>query len=99
MTPATAQRAPRRRKTRLSATLERRNAVAMRHRHYVEKIARQPARRLPSSSTEPGDLVPAGALRLLEAAARFDPTRGQSFEAPDTMSRVMRRTWRDLEAA
>jgi RNA polymerase sigma factor for flagellar operon FliA len=54
----------------------------------------------------------AGALGLLEAAARFDPNRGESFEAfaririrgamlddirvRDTMSRDMRRTWRTL---
>jgi RNA polymerase sigma factor for flagellar operon FliA len=106
---ATTTPTPRRRKNRLSATVERRNEVVTRYYHCVEKVARHLARRLPPTA-DLNDLMSAGALGLLEAAARFDPSRGESFEAfaririrgamlddirlRDTMSRDMRRAWR-----
>jgi RNA polymerase sigma factor FliA len=94
--------------------LQRRNALVTRYYHCVEKVAKSLARRLPPS-TELGDLLSAGALGLIEAANRFDPERGESFEAfakirirgamlddirlRDTMSRDMRRSWRILGRA
>jgi RNA polymerase sigma factor for flagellar operon FliA len=101
-------RAPRR---RASTSVERRNAYVTRYYHCVEKVAKMLVRRLPAS-TDFSDLLSAGAVGLIEAAARFDPARGESFEAfakirirgamlddirlRDTMSRDMRRTSRAL---
>jgi RNA polymerase sigma factor for flagellar operon FliA len=109
MTPATETSPPRRWKRRATASLERRNEYVTRYYHCVEKVAKTLARRLPPS-TDLGDLISAGALGLIEAASRFDPARGDSFEAfaririrgamlddirvRDTMSRDMRRAWR-----
>jgi RNA polymerase sigma factor for flagellar operon FliA len=109
MNTATGTRTARPSKRRLSTKLTQRNEVVTRHYHFVEKIARHLARRLPPS-IDLNDLISAGALGLLEAAARFDPARGESFEAfarlrikgamlddirvRDTMSRDMRRAWR-----
>jgi RNA polymerase sigma factor for flagellar operon FliA len=109
MTPATGTQAPRPSKPRLSTKLTKRNEVVTRHYQIVEKVARHMARRLPPS-IDLADLMSAGAVGLLEAAARFDPSRGESFEAfarvrikgamlddirvRDTMSRDMRRAWR-----
>jgi RNA polymerase sigma factor for flagellar operon FliA len=111
MTPTTGTQTLPRTKPRLSTKLTRRNEVVTRHYQIVEKIARHLARRLPPS-IDINDLMSAGALGLLEAAARFDPSRGESFEAfarmrikgamlddirvRDTMSRDMRRAWRTV---
>jgi len=83
----------------------------MRYYHVVEKVAKILARRLPAS-TDLGELVSAGSIGLIEAAARFDPARGESFEAfaririrgamlddirlRDTMTRDMRRASRAI---
>lgn len=99
------------RKKRLSTGLTRRNEIVTRYYHCVESVARNLARKLPPP-TELADLMSAGALGLIEAAARFDPARGDSFEAfaririrgamlddirlRDTMSRDMRRTYRTV---
>ena len=96
---------------RRPATLERRDAYVTRYYPCVEKVAKILARRLPAS-TDIGDLISAGALGLIEAAQRFDPSRGESFEAfaririrgamlddirvRDTMSRDMRRALRAI---
>jgi RNA polymerase sigma factor for flagellar operon FliA len=92
-------------------TLERRDSYVALYYHCVEKVARLLARRLPAT-TELGDLISAGALGLVEAAARFDPARGESFEAfatirirgamlddirvRDTLSRDTRRALRTI---
>jgi RNA polymerase sigma factor for flagellar operon FliA len=102
---------PRARLRPSKASLAQRDEYVRRYYHCVEKVAKHLARRLPPS-TDLSELVSAGALGLLEAAARFDPNRGESFEAfaririqgamlddirvRDTMSRDMRRTWRAL---
>jgi RNA polymerase sigma factor FliA len=109
MPSPTERSAPRRRKRRSSASVERRNQYVTRYYHCVEKVAKTLARRLPPS-TDLSDLISAGSLGLIEAATRFDPARGESFEAfaririrgamlddirvRDTMSRDMRRSWR-----
>jgi RNA polymerase sigma factor FliA len=93
------------------ASLAKRDEYVRRYYHCVEKVAKHLARRLPAT-TDLSELVSAGAMGLLEAATRFDPTRGDSFEAfaririrgamlddirvRDTMSRDMRRNWRAL---
>jgi RNA polymerase sigma factor for flagellar operon FliA len=98
--------APRAITARTKTQLARRDAYVSRYYHCVENVAKTLARRLPAS-TELGDLISAGAMGLLEAAARFDPERGDSFEAfaririrgamiddirvRDSMSRDMRR--------
>jgi RNA polymerase sigma factor for flagellar operon FliA len=108
MPPPTETPAMRRRKR---PTLERRDDYVTRYYSCVEKVARHLARRLPAS-TDLRDLISAGALGLVEAAARFDPARGESFEAfavlrirgamlddirvRDTLSREMRRTLRTI---
>ena len=114
MTPTTESRAPGRRKRRPGPSLERRNEYVTRYYHCVEMVAKTLARRLPPS-TDLGDLISAGALGLIEAASRFDPARGDSFEAfaririrgamlddirlRDTMSRDMRRGARAISRA
>jgi RNA polymerase sigma factor for flagellar operon FliA len=111
MAPATETETPRRRRRQGGATLELRNTYVTRYYHCVEKVAKTLARRLPPS-TDLADLISAGALGLIEAASRFDPARGDSFEAfaririkgamlddirvRDTMSRDMRRAWRAI---
>jgi RNA polymerase sigma factor (sigma-70 family) len=111
MPAATETPSPRRRRRRSTRSLERRNEFVTRYYHCVEKVAKHLARRLPPS-TDLGDLMSAGALGLLEAATRFDPSRGDSFEAfaririrgamlddirlRDTMSRDMRRSWKAI---
>jgi RNA polymerase sigma factor for flagellar operon FliA len=98
--------APRARTVRTKTQLARRDAYVARYYHCVENVAKHLARRLPAS-TDFGDLISAGAMGLLEAASRFDPERGESFEAfaririkgamlddirvRDSMSRDMRR--------
>jgi RNA polymerase sigma factor for flagellar operon FliA len=100
-----------RRTTTTRSALSRRDDYVRRYYPLVEKVAKRLARRLPSS-TDLGELVSSGALGLVEAAARFDPSRGESFETfaririegamlddirvRDTMSRDMRRQWRAL---
>jgi RNA polymerase sigma factor for flagellar operon FliA len=104
-------RASRRRAGGGAASLARRNEYVTRYYPYVEKVARILARRLPASM-DFGELVSAGALGLVEAAERFDPARGESFEAfatprirgamlddirlRDTLSRDMRRALRAI---
>jgi RNA polymerase sigma factor for flagellar operon FliA len=100
-----------RRVTKSRTALSRRDDYVRQHYALVEKVAKRLARRLPPT-TELGELLSAGALGLLEAAERFDPSRGESFETfaririegamlddirvRDTMSRDMRRQWRTL---
>jgi RNA polymerase sigma factor for flagellar operon FliA len=114
MKPATATRASRRDAGRASTALARRNEYVERYYFCVEKVARLLARRLPAS-IDLGELRSAGALGLIEAATRFDPARGGSFEAfatirirgamlddirlRDTLSRDMRRAARSIARA
>jgi RNA polymerase sigma factor for flagellar operon FliA len=111
MTAANETRAARPGARRGRASLERRNEYATRYYPLVEKVARTLARRLPASA-DLAELISAGALGLVEAAARFDRARGESFEAfavprirgamlddirlRDTLSRDMRRTVRAI---
>src|SRR5882724_9130914 len=111
MTPATEVSAPSRPKQRRRTSLARRDEYVTRYYHCVAKVAKVLLRRLPPS-TDLSDLMSAGALGLIEAAGRFDPARGESFEAfaririrgamlddirvRDSMSRDMRRTWRAI---
>ena len=92
-------------------SLARRNEYVTRYYHCIAKVAKVLLRRLPPS-TDLSDLMSAGALGLIEAAGRYDPARGESFEAfaririrgamlddirvRDSMSRDMRRTWRAI---
>lgn len=55
-----------------------RDDLATRYRHYVLKVARQIAETIPVH-VETDDLVGWGHMGLLEAATRFDPSRGASF--------------------
>jgi RNA polymerase sigma factor for flagellar operon FliA len=96
------------------SALERRNHYVTRYYDCVEKVAKRLVRRLPRS-TELADLMSAGALGLIEAATRYDPSRGDSFEAfaqlrikgamlddipvRDSMSRDMRRSWKAFGGA
>lgn len=94
--------------------LARRNDYAIRYHGLVEKVARRMARKLPAH-VDLDDLVSTGMLGLLEAAARFDPDRGEKFEAfaefrirgamldglrsRDSLSRDMRRVSTELKRA
>lgn len=94
--------------------LARRNAHVVKHHALVGKVAKRLARRLPSHVSI-DDLTSAGMLGLIEAADRFDPERGQKFEAfaefrirgamlddlrlRDSLSRDMRRLCRELQDA
>jgi RNA polymerase sigma factor for flagellar operon FliA len=111
MTGATVSVAGERRVTKTRAVHARRDDYVRQHYALIEKVAKRLARRLPPS-TELGELLSSGALGLLEAAERFDPSRGESFETfaririegamlddirvRDTMSRDMRRQWRTI---
>jgi RNA polymerase sigma factor FliA len=111
MTGATVSGDGERRVTKVHAARARRDDYVRRHYALIEKVAKRLARRLPPT-TELGELLSAGALGLLEAADRFDASRGESFETfaririegamlddirvRDTMSRDMRRQWRTL---
>jgi RNA polymerase sigma factor for flagellar operon FliA len=111
MTPATEKSAPRRRRRRPRTSLERRNEYVTRYYDCVQKVAKLLVRRL-HPSTDINDVISAGAVGLIEAAARFDPARGESFEAfaririrgamlddirvRDTLSRDMRRASRAI---
>ena len=55
------------------------DALVMRHAELVKRIAYHLAGRLPAS-VEVDDLIQAGMLGLLEAAANFTAGRGASFE-------------------
>ncbi len=55
------------------------DAVVMRHAELVKRIAYHLAGRLPAS-VEVADLIQAGMLGLLEAAANYTADRGASFE-------------------
>jgi RNA polymerase sigma factor for flagellar operon FliA len=88
--------------------------LAERHLHLVHHIARDFQKRLPRAVSF-DDLVGAGNLGLLEAARRFDPSRGASFGAfarhrirgaitdslreIDSISRCRRSQWRAAERA
>ena len=54
-------------------------ALVMRHAELVKRIAYHLAGRLPAS-VEVDDLIQAGMLGLLEAAANYSAGRGASFE-------------------
>ncbi len=90
------------------------NALAVQHLDLVRQMALTLRRRLaPGASVD--DLVGAGNLGLLEAARRFDPSRGASFGAfarhrirgamadslreLDSISRCRRSQWRAAERA
>ncbi|MGD0310046.1 MAG: sigma-70 family RNA polymerase sigma factor [Acidobacteriota bacterium] len=88
--------------------------LAERHLHLVHHIARDFQNRLPQAVSF-DDLVGAGNLGLVEAALRFDPSRGASFGAfarhrirgavtdslrgLDPISRYRRSQWRAAERA
>lgn len=57
---------------------EARNDLVTRYRHYVLKIARSVAIAIPHH-VDVDDLVSWGYMGLLEAASRYDPSRGTSF--------------------
>lgn len=59
-------------------TVSTRNTLATQYRFYVLKIARSIAASLPVH-VEIDDLIGWGHMGLLEAAARYDPSRGTSF--------------------
>ncbi|MEO5770181.1 MAG: FliA/WhiG family RNA polymerase sigma factor [Polyangia bacterium] len=98
----------------LSAAIARRNEFATQHHALVGKVARRLLRKLPAH-VELDDLVAMGMLGLLEAADRFDPSRGEKFEAfaefrirgamldglrsRDSLSRDMRRVSTELKRA
>ncbi|MEP6653590.1 MAG: FliA/WhiG family RNA polymerase sigma factor [Myxococcales bacterium] len=98
----------------LSAAIVRRNEFATQHHALVGKVARRLLRKLPAH-VELDDLVAMGMLGLLEAADRFDPSRGEKFEAfaefrirgamldglrsRDSLSRDMRRVSTELKRA
>ena len=56
-----------------------RNELVIKHYALVQRIARQIHARLPSS-VELDDLVSVGVVGLIEAMARFNPTRGVPFD-------------------
>src|SRR3954465_10546000 len=58
----------------------RRNEYAAKFFPYIEKVARRLARRLPAH-VEIDDRISPGAIGLMQAAERFDPSRGDRFEA------------------
>jgi len=62
-----------------SAELSRRNLMAESHLGLARRAACRAKRRLPSS-IEFDDLYQSAALGLLQAANRYDPTRGTPFE-------------------
>jgi len=96
------------------ASLARRNELATSHHSLVGKVARRLLRKLPAH-VELDDLIAMGMLGLLEAADRFDPGRGEKFEAfaefrirgamldglrsRDSLSRDMRRVSTELKRA
>src|SRR6185437_11729929 len=55
------------------------DALVTRHAELVKRIAYHPAGRLPAS-VDVADLIQAGMLGLLEAAAHYTAHRGASFE-------------------
>jgi RNA polymerase sigma factor for flagellar operon FliA len=89
----------------------RRNEYVTQYYPFVERVARRLARRLPDHVAVE-DLISSGAMGLIEAAERFDPKQGQTFEGfaerrikgamlddirrRDTLSRDMRRLWSEL---
>jgi RNA polymerase sigma factor for flagellar operon FliA len=97
-----------------SRSIARRNELATKHHDLVGKVARRLLRKLPSH-VELDDLIAMGMLGLLEAADRFDPGRGEKFEAfaefrirgamldglrsRDSLSRDMRRVSTELKRA
>ncbi len=97
-----------------SRSIARRNELATSHYELVGKVARRLLRKLPSH-VELDDLIAMGMLGLLEAADRFDPDRGEKFEAfaefrvrgamldglrsRDSLSRDMRRGSTELKRA
>jgi DNA-directed RNA polymerase specialized sigma subunit len=64
----------------VSRSIARRNELATQHHLLVGKVARRLLRKLPAH-VELDDLIAMGMLGLLEAADRFDPGRGEKFEA------------------
>ena len=97
-----------------STNVARRNAYATQYIGCVDKVAKRLARKIPKH-VEMDDLVSAGMLGLIEAAERFDPSRGERFEsfaefrirgamldelrARDSLSRDMRRVSKELRRA
>jgi len=92
----------------------RRNAYVTKYYPLVEKVAKRLARRLPNHIAL-DELISAGAIGLIEAAERFDPSRCHRFEpfaeirirgailddlrTRDTLSRDMRRISNELRRA
>jgi len=64
---------------RAQATAAATDALVMRHAELVKRIAYHLAGRLPAS-VEVADLIQAGMIGLLEAAANYTTDRGASFE-------------------
>ncbi len=99
---------------KVSRSIARRNELATLHHDLVAKVARRLLRKLPAH-VELDDLVAMGMLGLLEAADRFDPGRGEKFDAfaefrirgamldglrsRDSLSRDMRRVSTELKRA
>jgi RNA polymerase sigma factor FliA len=102
------------RQSKPTSALARRNEYVTRYYSHVEKVARRLVRKLPRH-VDLDDLVSAGMIGLIEAAERFDPSRGEKFEAfaefrirgamldelrsRDSLSRDMRRLHRELQEA
>lgn len=63
-----------------TSQIERRNALVLEHLQIVEKIAGAVARRVPPS-IQLDDLKQAGTMGLMEAATRYDATKGVPFVA------------------
>jgi RNA polymerase sigma factor for flagellar operon FliA len=97
-----------------AASTARRNVLVTQYIHCVDKVARRLARKLPRH-VDVDDLRSAGMLGLIEAAERFDATRGEKFEtfaefrirgamlddlrSRDSLSRDMRRVCSELRDA
>lgn len=109
--PAPATATPR---AAVDVNTRRRNEYAAKFFPYIEKVARQLARRLPAH-IEINDLISSGVIGLMEAAERFDPELIDRFEAfaafrirgamlddlrsRDTLSRDMRRVYNEVREA
>lgn len=64
----------------LQPALKFRNTLVLKHRTFVTKVASILIRRLGLPTSLKEELVAAGQIGLLEAAARFDPNSGVGFE-------------------
>ena len=108
------ERSPKGRPVLTAPDLSARDALVKGHLKLVRQLAGQLAKRLPHF-TDRDDLVAAGNIGLVTAAARFDPARGKRFaalassrirgamldslRAGDTLTRDMRRIAEAIKAA